>query len=152
MHDLGTGSGAVALALAQERPDLRVTASDASAAAVDLARANAARLGLEVDVTVARGLPRGEWELVVANLPYVAEGEAAGLAPEITRWEPREALFAGADGLDAIRELAAAAPAGQRLALEHAPRQAEAVRGLLSRAQTRRDLAGRERVTIGIAA
>ncbi len=152
VHDLGTGSGAVALALAQERPDLRVTASDASAAAVDLARANAARLGLEVDVTAVRGLPPGEWELVVANLPYVAEGEAAGLAPEITRWEPREALFAGADGLDAIRELAAAAPAGQRLALEHAPRQAEAVRGLLSCAQTRRDLAGRERVTIGIAA
>ena len=152
VHDVGTGSGAVALALAQERPDLVVTASDSSAPAAELARANAARLRLEVEITVARGLPRGEWELVVANLPYVAEGEAAGLAPEITRWEPRQALFAGADGLNAIRELVAAAPAGQRLALEHSPDQAQSVRELLVSADTRRDLSGRERVTAGLAA
>jgi release factor glutamine methyltransferase len=73
------------------------------------------------------------------------------LQPEIVRWEPREALVSGADGLDAIRSLVAGAAPGTRLALEHAPGQAEAVRALLRDAQTRRDLAGRERVTVGFA-
>ena len=89
---------------------------------------------------------------MLANLPYVREDEWAGLAPEISRYEPREALVAGADGLDAIRALVAGAPAGTRLALEHAPAQAEAVRALLRGAETLRDLAGRERVTVGAAA
>jgi release factor glutamine methyltransferase len=88
-------------------------------------------------------------DLVVANLPYVREDEWAGLAPEITAFEPPEALVAGPDGLAAIRSLCAEAPAGTRLALEHAPRQAAAVRALLAEASTRRDLAGRERVTVG---
>lgn len=149
VHDVGTGSGAVALALAQERPDLVVSASDASAAAVEVARANAARLALDVPVTHARGLPQGRFDLVLANLPYVREDEWGGLEPEITRFEPREALVSGADGLDAIRELCEQAPVGTRLALEHAPAQAEAVRGLLDGAETLRDLAGRERVTLG---
>ena len=151
VHDVGTGSGAVALALAHERPDLEVSASDISPAAVDLARANAARLGLELEVAVAPGLPAGDFDLVLANLPYVATEEVSALAPEIQRYEPREALVAGADGLDAIRELTGEAPSGTRLALEHAPHQGEAVRALLDRATTRRDLAGHERVTIGIA-
>src|ERR671931_67102 len=75
VHDVGTGSGAVALALLDERPDLRVSASDASAAAVAVARENARRLGIALDVVHAPGLPPGEYELVVANLPYVREDE-----------------------------------------------------------------------------
>jgi release factor glutamine methyltransferase len=149
VHDVGTGSGAVALALLDERPDLTVSASDASPAAVEVARANATRLGLPLEVTVARGLPQGSWDLVVANLPYVREDDWSGLQPEITRWEPREALVSGADGLDAIRELVGDAPPGTRLALEHSPAQAPAVRELLRDGTTRRDLAGRDRVTIG---
>jgi release factor glutamine methyltransferase len=150
VHDVGTGSGAVALALKQERPDLAVSGSDASAGAVDVARENAERLGLDVPFSVAGGLPSGSYDLVVANLPYVREDEWDGLEPEIRLFEPREALVSGADGLDAIRDLVAAAPAGLLLALEHAPAQAASVRGLLSGdARTVRDLAGRDRVTIG---
>jgi release factor glutamine methyltransferase len=149
VHDVGTGSGAVALALLDERPDLSVTASDASAAAVEVARANAARLGLPLQVSVARGLPESRFDLVVANLPYVREDEWNGLAPEIRRYEPREALVSGEDGLDAIRALVDGAPPGTRLALEHAPGQAADVRALLHDAETRWDLAGRERVTVG---
>jgi release factor glutamine methyltransferase len=149
VHDVGTGSGAIALALKHERSDLRVSASDASLGAVEVARANAAALGLDVPVTEASGLPPGEYDAVIANLPYVREDEWAGLAPEITRFEPREALVSGADGLDAIRSLVASSPAGTRLILEHAPAQAEAVRALLRDAETHRDLAGRERATVG---
>jgi release factor glutamine methyltransferase len=151
VHEVGTGSGAVALALRDERPDLRVTASDASPAAVEVARANAARLGLELELEEVRGLPAGDYDLVLANLPYVSDAEWPDLQPEITRYEPREALLAGADGLDAIRELVAQAPIGTRLALEHAPHRAAAVRDLLADAHTRRDLAGHERVTVGTA-
>jgi release factor glutamine methyltransferase len=148
-HDVGTGSGAVALALLDERPDLVVSASDGSPAAVEVARANAARLGLPLEVTAERGLPPGRYDLVLANLPYVREDEWDGLAPEIRRYEPPEALVAGEDGLDAIRSLVGGAPPGTRLALEHAPAQAAAVRALLHDARTVADLAGRERVTIG---
>jgi len=151
VHDVGTGSGAVALALAQERPDLRVTASDASPEAVEAARANAERLGLDVAVDIADGLPPGEYDLVVANLPYVREDEWVGLQPEIREYEPRAALVSGRDGLDAIRSLVGRA-GGTLLALEHAPDQAGAVRALLGDdARTVQDLAGRDRVTIGTA-
>ncbi len=143
VHDVGTGSGAIALALIDERPDLRVTASDASAAAVEVARAN----GLEAEHRP--GWPDGAHDLVVANLPYVADGELGGLAPEIRGFEPREALVAGVDGLDAIRGLVSEAPAGAAVALEHAPHQGDAVRGLLDGARTLTDLAGHERVTTG---
>jgi release factor glutamine methyltransferase len=150
VHEVGTGSGAVALALGDERPDLRVTASDAAPGAVEVARANAARLGLELEVELARGWPeRDNRDLVLANLPYVRDDEWDSLAPEISRYEPREALVAGPEGLDAIRELVAGVPPGTRLALEHAPRQAADVRALLRYAETRNDLAGRERVTVG---
>ena len=150
VHDVGTGSGAVALALKHERPDLKVSGSDASADAVDVARANAARLGLDVAFSVGEGLPAdGSFDLVVANLPYVREDEWDELEPEIRLYEPRAALVSGADGLDAIRTLVAEAPAGTLLALEHAPAQGEAVRALLGESRTVRDLGGRERVTVG---
>jgi release factor glutamine methyltransferase len=145
VHDVGTGSGAVALALRDERPDLVVSASDASPAAVEVARANG------LDAVVADGLPPGSFDLVVANLPYVREDEWAGLVPEIRLYEPRSALVSGFDGLDAIRALVGGAPSGTRLALEHAPRQAEAVSGLLLEPRTLPDLAGHARVTVGIA-
>jgi release factor glutamine methyltransferase len=149
VHEVGTGSGAVALALRDERPDLVVSASDTSPEAVEVARANAGRLGLELELSVDRGLPPGQYDLVVANLPYVREDEWAALAPEIVKYEPREALVSGTDGLDAIRELVSDTPRATRLALEHAPAQAEAVRDLLLDAETRQDLAGRDRVTVG---
>jgi release factor glutamine methyltransferase len=152
VHDVGTGSGAVALALKQERPDLVVSASDASPAAVAVARANAARLGLDVATAEQAGLPPGAYDLVVANLPYVTEAEYARLSPEIRRYEPREALLGGPDGLDAIRALVAQAPAGTRLALEHGAGQGPALRELLGDAVTHADLAGHERVTTGVVA
>lgn len=151
VHDVGTGSGAVALALLDERPDLVVSASDASPAAVEVARANAARLGLPLEVWLQRGLPPCNHDMVLANLPYVREDEWQGLAPEIRLYEPREALVSGADGLDAIRALVDGAPPGTGLALEHAPGQAATVRALLRDARTLQDLAGHERVTIGSA-
>ena len=157
VHEVGTGSGAVALALLDERPDLEVSASDASAAAVDVARANARSLGVELPLAVAHGLPdpiafgqaARPYDLVLANLPYVSVGELATLAPEIRQHEPTEALVSGREGLDAIRDLAAQAPSGTPVALEHSPHQTQAVRGLLEGAETHRDLAGRERVTVG---
>src|SRR5205823_2540431 len=90
VHDAGTGSGAVALAIADERPDLVVSGSDSSAAAIEVGRANAARLRIDVELSVQRGFPpqAAAADLVVANLPYVAEAEWAALAPEITEFEP----------------------------------------------------------------
>jgi release factor glutamine methyltransferase len=146
VHDVGTGSGAVALALRDERPDLVVTGSDASADAVAVARAN----GL-AEAFVHDGLPGGRFDLVVANLPYVREDEWPALQPEIRLYEPREALVSGVDGLDAIRSLVGGAPRGTRLALEHAPDQAVRVAELLASPATLRDLAGRPRVTVGTA-
>lgn len=152
--DVGTGSGAVALALADERPDLRVTGSDVSPDALAVARANGRRLGLAVDWLEADGLPAGDWDAVVANLPYVADGEP--LAPEIARHEPALALFSGPDGLGLIRTLIVRAAAGAVpwIALEHGSEQGGPVRGMLrgagwSQVRTKRDLAGLERVTIG---
>jgi len=159
VHEVGTGSGAVALALMHERPDLRVSASDISPGAVDVARANARILGLDLPLAVARGLPdpmafghpAQAYDLVLANLPYVSIGEMATLAPEIRNHEPRDALVSGGEGLDAIRELVAEIPAGTRVALEHSPHQAQAVRELLAQSETHDDLAGYERVTEGTA-
>ena len=102
--DVGTGSGAVALALADERPDLIVSGSDVSEDALELARANGGRMGLRVDwlrADLLAGVP-DEYGAIVSNPPYVAESERDGLAPEILRHEPAGALFAGPDGLDVI--------------------------------------------------
>jgi release factor glutamine methyltransferase len=168
VHDLGTGSGAVALAIASERPDMRVTASDASAGALDVAVANGGRLGLRVEFFAASDWPAEAYsrhvdrnssgqraasgfapDLVVANLPYVRDDEWPTLQPEIRLYEPRSALTSGEDGLDAIRALVAAAPAGTQLALEHAPGQSADVRALLVGGETLQDLAGWDRVTLG---
>jgi len=155
--DVGTGCGAVALALAHERPDLRVSASDVDPLALALARENARVLGLEVELYRAdllAGLP-DEFDAVLANLPYVAEHERALLAPEISH-EPPLALFAGEDGLAAIRALieqAASRPRLELLALEVGAAQGRAVAGLVREhrfgfVELERDLAGVERVVL----
>jgi release factor glutamine methyltransferase len=153
--DVGTGSGAIALALKQERPDLEVLATDVSGDALDVARANAARLGL--DVVFARGdlldAVEGELDAVLSNPPYVVEGTA--LAPDIARHEPPGALFAGADGLDVVRRLVPQAAARARVvALEIGQGQSEQVAELMRAAgletvEVLSDLAGIERVVVG---
>jgi len=156
--DVGTGSGAVALALKAERPDLEVLATDASEAALAVARANAGALGL--DVAFAHGdllAPvEGRVDAVLSNPPYVADGDRGALAAEIVRHEPAEALFAGTDGLSVIERLApAAAAAGAAFAaFEVGVGQAGAVAELLRAAGFGEtsivpDLAGIERVVVG---
>jgi release factor glutamine methyltransferase len=158
--DVCTGSGAVALALLHERPDLHVSGCDISADALAVARANGERLALGVRWLPATDLLDGvpdEFDAVLCNPPYVSEAQRASLAPEILRHEPPEALFAGADGLDVTRRLAAHLGARGRLrfaALEVGAGQAAAVGELLREAgftQVRgeRDLAGIERVVVG---
>jgi release factor glutamine methyltransferase len=149
VHDVGTGSGAIALALLDERPDLRVTASEVSAGAVEVARENAARLGLPLEVEMVEGLPPGDYDLVIANLPYVRDDQWDGLMPEINRYEPRVALTSGADGLDAIRELIEAIPSGTRVVLEHGHDQAGEVRELLDDAVSYPDVSSWDRITVG---
>jgi release factor glutamine methyltransferase len=160
--DVGTGCGAIALALKDERPDLQVTGSDLSEAALALARENGARLGLDVawlQADLLAGVPE-RFDAVVSNPPYVAERDRAALAPEIVRHEPATALFAGADGLERIRELAGALRARQRVAtavLEVGAGQAEAASGLLREAgygdvRSERDLAGIGRVVVAVRA
>jgi release factor glutamine methyltransferase len=167
--DVGTGSGAIALAIADELPGCEVTATETSAGALAMARANAERLGLADRVRLLAGtIPEGEaFDLVVANLPYVAEPEWPSLPPEVRDWEPREALLAGPDGLDAIRGLMTAvrcrsssriakgnATSTPAIALEVGEGQAPAVAELVREAgfdsvEARRDLAGIERVVVG---
>ena len=154
VHEVGTGSGAIALALMSERPDLRITASDLSPEAVEAARENAERLGLDFDVSVAEGLPEGleGVDLVIANLPYVTDETIYDRSPEIRR-EPRIAVTGncGADGLGVIRGLVEETPSGWRMAMEHDTHHGPAMRELLGDATTMRDYMGDERVTVGIA-
>lgn len=159
--DLGTGSGAIALAIARARPDVGVLATDASEAALAIARGNARRLGLpNVDFR------QGDWcaalgdtgfDLIVSNPPYIAEADPH-LQEGDLRFEPRAALASGADGLDAIRVIVRDAPARLRnggwLLFEHGFEQGAAVRELLTahgytEIFTERDLEGRERVSGG---
>jgi release factor glutamine methyltransferase len=159
--DVGTGSGAIALALKHERPAATVIAIDRSPDAAEVARGNAARLGLDVEVLVGDLLApvaaRGPIDVVVSNPPYIPSGELAGLPVEVRR-EPRLALDGGADGLDVIRRLAAEAhpllAPGGALVLEVGAGQAPTVAALLDRAGyhavvVRKDLAGIERAVAG---
>jgi release factor glutamine methyltransferase len=154
VHEVGTGSGAIALALLNERPDLRVTASDLSEEAAEKARENAERLGIPLEVTVARGIPDHieEVDLLIANLPYVTTTSIDERSPEIRR-EPEIAVMgeSGDDGLGVIRGLIAETPSGWRMALEHDTHHGSAMRELLREAETRTDYRGDERVTVGLA-
>jgi len=163
--DLGTGSGAIGLALAEELPLSGVTVwlTDDDRDALDVARANLAGIGRGAANVRVRG---GRWfealpadvrlDVAVANPPYIAEGSPE-VEDSVRRWEPHHALFAGPDGLDAIRSLIAGAPARLRpggwLVLEIGADQGAAVRQLLnetgySNVQIRPDLAGRDRVAV----
>jgi release factor glutamine methyltransferase len=164
--DVGTGTGAIALAVADELPEAEVVAIDTSPEALALARENAAALGLEGRVAFELGslpAPR-HFDLVLANLPYVADRDWQGLPPEITRHEPREALLGGADGLDPIRGLLAAFAEGSEprraglacdaIALEIGTGQYDEVSRLVAEAgfapvAVRDDLAGIGRVVVG---
>jgi len=150
--DVGTGSGAVALALKEERPDLSVVGVDLSPDALAVARSNAAALGLDVEFVQAdllEGVP-GPFDAVLSNLPYVAEGSA--LPPEIELYEPGLALFGGPDGMDPVRRLLPMVEDVRLLALEVG--LAEAVASLVAGAgfssvEILDDLAGHERVVVG---
>ena len=155
--DLGTGSGAIALALKHQRTDLQVSALDASAQALDLARENARHLRLDVHFTQGHWLDGIEekFDLIASNPPYVRTGDPHLLALHA---EPEQALVAGLDGLADLRQIIVAAPAclnpGGWLLLEHGYDQAESVRALLqdaglSEVVSRRDLAGIARCSGG---
>ena len=156
--DLGTGSGAIALGVAARRPDVQVTATDASSGALAVAQANARRLDLPVRFVQGSWLaaiPGEQFQVIVSNPPYIAENDPH---LEALGHEPRSALTAGADGLDDLRRIIANAPdhlmAGGWLLLEHGHDQAAAVRGLLrdagfSAVNSRTDLAGIERCSGG---
>jgi release factor glutamine methyltransferase len=164
--DVGTGSGAIALSVADELPDAEVTATDTSPGALEVARGNAQRLGLSERVRFVEGtLPDNGngFDLVLANLPYVAERDWPSLQPEVTKYEPREALLAGPDGLDAYRTfiprcaghfIRYADEMTGALAVElgegQAPEVAELMRDAgFEEVELRRDLAGIERVAVG---
>ena len=155
--DLGTGSGAIALALQHQRPDAQVSAVDASADALAVAQANAARLGLAVQFARGDWLGgvAGQFDVIASNPPYIAAADPHLAA---LRHEPLQALASGADGLDDIRTIVAQAPThlqpGGWLLLEHGWDQAEAVQALLRSAgfaevQSRKDLGGIARCSGG---
>ena len=155
--DVGTGTGAIALAIANEHPGARVTAIDVSADALELARENAERTGLEIELLqhdLEAGLPDGPWHLVVSNPPYVDPADREALAPEVRDWEPEAALY-GSGMHQAIA--ASARPLlvpGGGLVLETGEGQAAAVAAALEALAYRdvvvtRDLAGRDRVVEG---
>ena len=159
--DLGTGSGAIALAIASERPQSRVVATDASGDALAVASRNAGRLQI-VNVTFVHGdwfapLKDQRFDMIVSNPPYIAPDDR-DVTPEVRRFEPGAALFAGNSGLESLTVIARQSPqhlrSGGWLLLEHGWKQAASVRDLLVRngfahVRSHADLAGHERVTIG---
>ena len=160
--DLGTGTGAIALALASERPDWDITASDSVDAAVALAQSNAAALNLPIQVVKSHWfdqLAPACFDLIVSNPPYIASTDRH-LSEGDARFEPASALVSGADGLDDIRRIVAAAPSwlnpGGWLLLEHGYDQAQAVQGLLhqqgfDQVHSRQDYGRNDRMTFGLA-
>jgi release factor glutamine methyltransferase len=158
--DVGTGSGAIALAIADEHPGARVTALDSSTDALEVARENARATGLEIELRewdLHDGLPAGPWDLVVSNPPYVLLDEIDSLEPEVRDWEPRIALV-GVGATEAVVSAAAGAlRIGGALVLEIASGDADRVAGLLgasglTEVRITADLAGRERVVEGVRA
>ena len=153
--DVGTGSGAVALAHKHERPDLEVTATDVSRDALDVARENGARLGLDVAFREADLLDGagGPFDAVLANVPYVDPLDYAILDPEIARHEPEVAIVAGDAGKALVRRLVSQLDGTPLVALEVGLAQEDAVAEMLAAVgyatETRRDLAGIERVVLG---
>jgi release factor glutamine methyltransferase len=156
--DVGTGSGAIALAIAQERTGVRVTGIDSSPDALEVARGNAERLGLDVEMMIADLIVGGPYDLIVSNPPYVRDAEWPGLAPEISLYEPQDALLGGPDGLDVIRRLVPEATQtlvrGGMLGMEVGQGQSRAVEAMFEKAglravETKRDLAGIPRVVTG---
>ena len=157
--DVGTGSGAVALAIAFERPRARVLATDVDARCIELCRRNAKRLHLRVETLVADCFDGvgGAFDVIVSNPPYVANDDSH-LGRGDVRFEPRRALAGGGDGLDFIARLVRQAPAriaaGGWLCIEHGCMQSEQVRRLFdangfSRIRSHRDIEARPRVTVG---
>jgi release factor glutamine methyltransferase len=158
--DVGTGSGAIALALADEHPGALVTGIDASPDALEAAGANALRTELAVTLRewdLFHGLPEGPWDLVVSNPPYVLPEEIDALEPEVREWEPRDALI-GVGATEAVaRGALAVLEEGGALLLEVAAADAARVAALLgdlgyADVTTTRDLAGRDRVVEGVLA
>ena len=156
--DVGTGSGAIALAVADELPAAEVSARDTSLDALAVAQANRDRLGLTDRVRLGlRSLGGRRVDLLVANLPYVSDGEWQGLAPEIREFEPRAALVSGPTGLEAIEDLLADGRSprppravGLEVGMGQAPTVAELVRRAgYDRIEIRPDLAGIDRVVVG---
>ncbi len=156
--DVGTGSGAIALALADEHRGARVTAIDASEDALAVARENAERTGVPVELVrwdLFDGLPEGPWDLVVANPPYVRPDEIDSLEPEVRDWEPRAALVANGATEAVARSARGVLRVGGALVLEVAEGSAPAVEALLRELGYRAvtvtpDLAGRDRVVEGV--
>ena len=162
--DVGTGSGAIALAVAYERPDARVVATEVSETAIRWARENQARLNLEIELYLGdlfEGLPERlarSFDVVVSNPPYVAEAARDILPREVVDHEPHDALFGGAEGVDLILRLAEDAPQwlrpGGHLVVEIGSEQGDRVAEILTRAGwsdvgAAEDLAGRERIAEG---
>lgn len=161
--DLGTGSGAIAVALLTERPGWTAVAVEISPPAADVARRNAEKLGVADRLDLREGSLFGpvegeRFDLIVSNPPYIPSGEIEALAAEVAHHEPREALDGGADGLDLIREIAAGAPArlapGGRLIVEFGADQGERVRRIAEdsagygEVEIVKDYAGRDRVLL----
>jgi release factor glutamine methyltransferase len=157
--DVGVGSGAIALAIADEHPGARVTGIDLSPAALEVARVNATRTGLAVELGIGDvffGLPPGPWDLVVSNPPYTRPGEVETLAPEVRDWEPRMALYAEGATEAAARGARDVLEPGGALVLEVADGDAGRVAALLRdlgfvEVLVTNDLTGRARVVEGVA-
>jgi release factor glutamine methyltransferase len=155
--DVGTGSGAIALSIAHEHPGARVTGIDVSRDALALAGENASRTGVDVELLahdLFEGLPAGPWELVVSNPPYVPAEEVAGLAPEVSAWEPHAAIASAGQTQAVARAAVDVLSPGGALVLETHWRGAEEAASLLSThgfsdIVVTRDLAGHERVVEG---